>query len=279
MAWIPVQVRSCGSAYFLGADLPTCPAARAGVLSALGGPAVVVDRSPDPAVDVDCAAETGRALAFPGDIVPGVGAFAVERGLIAVREAVTAVRVRMAGVVAVARVPTAPGRSGQSGPVLLRFPEPPGPPADRIIGGVPVTLIDNGRTVVIARAEEFGVTGFETPTRLEYDHRLRHQVRRLLATVGDRAELCLVAPSDAGDGLAVRVFAGDRVHPAIGVRTTLAVGAAAARPGTVVARIFTARHRKLLRLEHPSGFLDVLPGECPSVTATTRLVLDGRIPA
>ena len=40
-----------------------------------------------------------------------------------------------------------------------------------VVGGVEVTLIDNGMPVVVLRAEDFGVTGAETPKELEANAR------------------------------------------------------------------------------------------------------------
>ncbi|KUL23340.1 PrpF domain-containing protein [Actinoplanes awajinensis] len=182
-------------------------------------------------------------------------------------------------------------------------------PASLIGGGVPATLIGGGVPVVLVAAAVLGVTGYETPARLEYDDRLRAALEALrlragrllgLGAVTDREvpELCLVAPPVAGGGLCVRMVVRGQVQPAIGFRSALSVAAAAALPGSVAAQMSRpARVAGLrtaatglrtgagavLRIEHPTGFLDVqtgVPGRpgANAVVTTARPLLDGRLP-
>src|SRR5215467_13111806 len=123
-------------AYFLGDDLPSTPAARDELLlRVMGSPdprqidgiggahpltskVAVIDRSADPEVDVDylflqVQVDAPRVSAEQpcGNILAGVGPFAIERGLVAASGPLTPVRIRMinTGAVAVVHVPTPDG--------------------------------------------------------------------------------------------------------------------------------------------------------------------------
>ncbi|MFC4063980.1 PrpF domain-containing protein [Actinoplanes subglobosus] len=313
---IPVQVLRGGrfkGAYFVASDLPADPIERDLLLPRLiGRPfpladrVAVVDRCAGSSADVDVRflACDGAAVTESrpcGDILAGAGPFAIERGLVAAGDGVTAVRVRVpaTGTHATVHVPTPGGRPAYAGAtavsgvpgtasrLLVEFGDaavlPTGRPADDL-GGVPVTLIDNGVPVALVEAAALGVTGHETPARLEYDEGLRHRVGRLRLLAGELIgavpTMCLLAPPAGGGSLATRTFLPQRVQPAIGFRAAVGVGAAATVPGSVAARLLRVADRAVvprdvMRLEHPTGFLDVVPGS--SAVTTARLLLEGRL--
>ncbi|BEL02429.1 4-oxalomesaconate tautomerase [Actinoplanes sichuanensis] len=309
---IPVQVLRGGrsrGAYFVGSDLPSDPAERDRLLprlldwpGPLAGRVAVVERTTE-GVDYRFLRVDGTTVTEPRpctDLLAGVGPFAVERGLVAADGGTTAVRVHMpaTGVDVTVHVRTPGGRPAYAGDtvvsgvpgtaarLLLEFGDavlPTGRVADDL-DGVPVTLVDNGVPVALADASALGVTGHETPARLEYDERLRHRVgrlRRLAADLlGAEPEMCLLAAPADGGSLATRTVRPHRVHTAIGLRAAVGVGAAATLPGSVAARLLRVADRAVvprdvLRLEHPTGFLDVVPGS--SAVSSARLVLDGRL--
>jgi 4-oxalomesaconate tautomerase len=127
-----------------------------------------------------------------GNILAGVGPFAIERGLVVAEDDTTEIRIRMlnSGAIAVARVQTPDGRvrydgdvaidgvPGTAAPIMLDFADvagsncgallPGGGPIDEF-DGVPVTCIDNGMPVVLIRATDVGKAGHETPAVLEDD--------------------------------------------------------------------------------------------------------------
>ncbi|GLW28019.1 PrpF domain-containing protein [Actinoplanes regularis] len=330
---IPVLVMRGGTAkagYFLAGDLPADPVERDRLLRTLlgaapvdgigTGRAVVVGPSTDPDADVDCR--------FPGEppdwsqLLAGVGPFAVERELVRAGPGVVPVRVRIpaTGTVATVHVPTREGRPeyagdtaisgvpGTAARVLIEFAPAAGStllPTGRVVeevAGVPVTLIGNGAPVALVAAAALGVTGYETPARLEYDERLRAGLEALRLRAGERLglgdvsarpepEICLIAPPGAGGGLCVRLFAPRRVHPSISIGSALAVAAAAALPGSAAAwsrrPAAAGVPRDVLRLELPDGYLDVRAevsgragaariGGC-AVVSTARLLLDGHV--
>ncbi|MCL2730835.1 MAG: 4-oxalomesaconate tautomerase, partial [Actinomycetia bacterium] len=121
-----------------------------------------------------------------GNILAGVGPFAVERGLVPSADGDTSVRIRMVntGDLVTATFPTpggAPrydgdtridGVPGTAAPVLLEF----GSPASGVFptgnvrdtfDGIDVTCVDNGMPVVVAAASDFGLSGYEPVAELE----------------------------------------------------------------------------------------------------------------
>ncbi|GLX99809.1 4-oxalomesaconate tautomerase [Actinoplanes sp. NBRC 101535] len=335
---VPVMILRGGTskgAYFLRDDLPSEPGARDRLLlSIMGSPdprqidgiggghpltskVAVVSRSADPAADVDylflqVQVEQARVSAEQpcGNILAGVGPFALESGLVTASGPVTPVRVRMVntGALAVVSVPTPDGRPEYSGDTALsgvpgtaarievEFRDTAGSVAPGLLptgresddlDGVPATLIDNGMPVVLIAASSVGVTGYETPTRLEYDERLRARIETLrlkageLMGLGDVSrttvpKMCLIAPPAHGGTLSTRMFIPHRVHTSIGVLAAVTVGTAVAMPGSVA---FTAISGTI-RLEHPGGFSDVvvdLAAGRSAVVSTARLLLQGRV--
>jgi 4-oxalomesaconate tautomerase len=335
---IPVLIMRGGTskgAYFLAGDLPADETGRdALLLSVMGSPdprqidgiggghpltskVAVIGRSGDPAADVDYlflqvhVDQPRVSVEQPcGNILAGVGPFAIERGLVPVAGDVTPVRVRMVntGALAVVSVPTPDGRVEYAGDTVLsgvpgsaarievEFRDTAGSvvagllPTGRVLDdldGVPATLIDNGMPVVLMTARSLGVTGRETPAGLEADGRLCRRVEALRLLAGElmglgdvRAstvpKMCLISPPANGGTLATRMFIPRRVHASIGVLAAVTVGTAVAMPGSVA----HTSHSGTIRLEHPSGFSDVvidLGAGRSAVVSTARLLLDGRV--
>lgn len=231
-----------------------------------------------------------------GNILAGVGPWAIENGLVQPAGPVTSVRIHMVNTasIAVAHVQTPGGRveyegdaridgvPGTAAAVPLDFLDvagsscgalfPTGRVEDRA-GGVAVTCIDNGMPVVILDAADFGKTGAETPGELEADVELRRRVEAIRLELGPRMNLgdvakktvpkmTLASPPRTGGALCTRTFIPHRVHEAIGVLGAVSVATAVAASGSVAARIAQrapAAHGSVDRMdiEHPSGFFTV----------------------
>ena len=227
-----------------------------------------------------------------GNILAGVGPFAIESGLVEAPGDLTRVRVHMVntGARAVARVQT-PGGSvayegdvridgvpGTAAPVSIEFLDvagsscgallPSGRPSDEI-DGYRVTCIDNGMPVVLLRADDFGVRGTEAPGELEANEDLTSTVEALrlkagammgLGDVRDKTvpKMSLLSRPRNGGAVSTRTFIPHRVHEAIGVLGSVSVATACLVPGSVASELVSlaaAGHR--LRVEHPTGFFDV----------------------
>ncbi|WP_328477740.1 4-oxalomesaconate tautomerase [Actinoplanes sp. NBC_00393] len=336
---VPVMILRGGTskgAYFLREDLPAAPEERDELLlSIMGSPdprqidgiggghpltskVAVVNRSADPEADVDylflqVQVDQPRVSAEQpcGNILAGVGPFAIERGLVAASgDTTAAVRVRMlnTGALAVVTVPVHDGRPVYTGDTALsgvpgtaarievEFRDTAGSvaagllPTGRVLDdldGVPATLIDNGMPVVLLTATSLGVTGYETPAELEADGRLRRRVEELRLAAGKLMglgevsattvpKMCLIAAPAQGGSLCTRMFIPHRVHSSIGVLAAVTVGTAVAMPGSVAHRETTGT----IRVEHPTGFTDVvidLDAGRSAIVSTARLLLDGRV--
>ena len=240
--------RHVEGAYFLAADLPADPAARDDLLlrimgspdsrqiDGIGGAhpltskVAVVSDSARPDADIDylfLQVGVGEATVSDrqncGNLLAGVGPFAVERGL--VRGSPVRIHMVNSGSLATATFPGTNGAvsydgdtaiagvPGTAAAVVLDFAGTAGsatgallpsghvtdvievpPPGDEPKGTpryITVTCLDNGMPVVVVPAAELGRTGYETVAELEADSGLGRQVRALLPP-----EDCVMSPQD-----------------------------------------------------------------------------------
>lgn len=221
--------------YFLAGDLPADAAERDDLLlRVMGSPdprqidgvggghpltskVAVVSPSPVPGVDVDylfLQVMVDQAVVTDkqncGNILAGIGPFAVERGLVPAQAGQahgdqahgdqTSVRIRMvnSGGIVTATFPTRGGRPrfdggtaidgvpGTAAAIVLDFADsgagasvfPTGNVTD-VFGGITVTCVDNGMPVVVVAASSLGKTGYEPVAVLESDEALNERVQEL----------------------------------------------------------------------------------------------------
>lgn len=304
--------------YFLGADLPSDRETRDRVLLAvmgspdrrqidgLGGAdpltskVAVVSPSSRPGIDVDflfCQVKVGEPAVDVtpncGNMLAGVGPFAIEQGLVLAGDPVTRVSIFMenSGNVAVATVQTPGGMvafdgdaridgvPGTAAPILLDFLDTAGSACGSLlptgnlmdtVGGVPVTLIDNGMPVVVLRAADLGRTGYEDRDALNADDDLKARLETirleagLLMNLGDVADkvvpkMCLVAPPAAGGTIATRTFIPHVCHASVGVLGAVTAATACVLEGTVAHDLanLPEGNPKRISVEHPSGEFSV----------------------
>jgi len=308
---------SSKGAYFLAGDLPEDGTVRDALLLAImGSPdprqidgiggadpltskVAVVRRSQRPDADVDYL----FLQVFPdkpvvsdaqncGNILAGVGPFAIERGLVAAGNGTTEVRIFMenSGETATAVVDTPDGVvsyrgdasiagvPGHHAPVPLMFGNiagsmcgallPSGNPVDRV-EGIDVTLIDNGMPCVILDAVALGVTGRESREELEANEALKRQLEAIRLAVGPMMNLgdvaaksvpkmTLVAPPAEGGVVATRSFIPHRCHASIGVLAAVSVATACLLPDGPAARRAVLPQGEIFVVEHPSGSVEVM---------------------
>jgi 4-oxalomesaconate tautomerase len=301
--------------YFLAADLPADPAERDDLLlRVMGSPdpaqidgiggahpltskVAVVSPSAVDGVDVDylfLQVMVDQPVVTDqqncGNILAGVGPFAVERGLVAADGDETRVRIRMVNTngIVTATFPTPGGRPRYDGPtaidgvpgtaaaIVLDFEDsgagasvfPTGNVTDTL-AGITVTCVDNGMPVVVAAAASFGKSGRESVAELEGDQELNRRVQELRLAAGKAMglgdvsattvpKISLVSPPAHGGTIGTRTFIPVRVHQSIGVLGAVSVGTAIMVPGAVghdLADLVPGRPR--LAIEHPSGALGV----------------------
>jgi 4-oxalomesaconate tautomerase len=246
-----------------------------------------------------------------GNILAGVGPFAVERGLAGVPDGAEQATVRVYMVntdsIATAVFPLADGVPDYSGTtaidgvpgvaamIRLDFEGiaggscgallPTGNAVD-VIAGIEVTMIDNGMPVVVIRASDLGVTGYESPEQLEADQPLRDKLEaiRLIAgplmnlgdvTISTVPKLTLVAPPRDGGNICTRTFIPHRCHEAIGVLGAVSVATAALLPGSPAASVAVLQgHIDRIVCEHPTGTFEASVEVSPSAGGSTA---DGSI--
>ena len=224
-----------------------------------------------------------------GNILAGIGPFAIERGLVAATGDETRVAIFMenTGQVAVATVRTPGGKvtytgeaaidgvPGTHAPVPLEFRDtagsscgallPTGNAVD-VVNGVPVTLIDNGMPCVVMKAQDVGITGYEDRDWLDNATELKARIEAIRLAVGERMNLgdvkeksvpkmMLVAPPKNGGAVTVRSFIPHRAHATIGVLGAVSVATACLIPGSPAAEVAAIPEgaRKTLSVEHPTG--------------------------
>jgi 4-oxalomesaconate tautomerase len=325
-------------AFFLADDLPADTAARdAFLLRVMGSPdprqidgmggadpltskVAVVSKSARPGVDIDylfLQVFVDQPIVTDaqncGNMLAGVGPFAIERGLFAATEDETRVAIFMVntGQIAVATVQTPggvptyegdariDGVPGSAAPIPLEFRDtagsscgallPTGNAAD-MIEGVACTLIDNGMPCVVFKAVDVGATGYEDRETLDAatDLKARIEAIRLkagpLMNLGDVTDksvpkMMLVAPPAHGGAVTVRSFIPHRAHATIGVLGAVSVATAclvAGSPAAEVAVIPEGR-RKTLSVEHPTGEMScVLELDDAGSVATAALLRTAR---
>jgi len=306
-------------AYFLADDLPDDPAERDPLLlKIMGSPdprqidgiggadpltskVAVVRKSVRANVDVDylfLQVFVDRAIVSDaqgcGNILAGVGPFALERGLVGPtgNETESVIFMENTGEIATATVTTAAGRPvyegnatiagvpGSAAPILLAFEGiagsscgallPTGHAVDTI-DGIAVTMIDNGMPVVVLAAADMGVSGEESPKALDANVELKARLEKIrlaagpLMNLGDVSgksvpKLTMVAPSRAGYALGTRTFIPHRCHATIGRVRRVSTATAALLPGSPANRVAVIPDgdRKTIAVGHPAGETSVV---------------------
>ena len=305
--------------YFLADDLPSDVSERDAVLlRVMGSPDVrqidgmggadpltskvaVVRASDRPGVDVDylfLQVFVDQAIVTDaqncGNILAGVGCFAIERGLVAAKGGETPVTIFMknTGQVAVARVATPGGHvnykgdaridgvPGGASPVPVTFKDtagsscgallPTGNAVDEV-EGTEVTMIDNGMPCVLMRASDMGISGDETPDELEANDALRERLEKIrlacgpLMNLGNVAEksvpkMTMVSAPRNGGAISTRTFIPHRCHKTIGVLGAVSVATACLTQGSpahALAKSGEGQERRL-SVEHPTGEMTVV---------------------
>ncbi len=300
--------------YFLATDLPTDTDARDRFLrSAMGSPDIrqidgmggadpltskvaVVQKSAREGVDVDylflqVAVDSPIVSEAQncGNILAGVGPFAIERGLVEARATQTPVAIYMknTGQTATVLVETPNGKvryegegridgvPGTASPVEIIFEDNAGAtcgallPSGNVvdtIDGVEVTLIDNGMPGVVMRAADMGITGRETREELDADAALKARIESIrlqagvLMGLGDVSKMpipkmTMVSPPTQGGCISTRTFIPHRCHASIGVLGAVSVASTCLLEGSVAASIAVLPEgkQKRMSIEHPIG--------------------------
>ncbi|MEX2354084.1 MAG: PrpF domain-containing protein, partial [Gammaproteobacteria bacterium] len=224
-----------------------------------------------------------------GNILAGVGPFAIETGMVKARQDKTVVRIYMenSGNRCELEVQTPGGQveyqgdaridgvPGTAAPVLCNYRDlagsacgallPTGNIID-IVDDVEVTCVDNGMPVVVLRARDFGISGYESSDELNANADLKQKLESIrlklgpimnLGDVKDKVvpKMSLIAPPRQGGHVATRTFIPHVCHSSIGVLGAVSVATACIMPDSVAEGIAVIPEGKIknISVEHPSG--------------------------
>jgi 4-oxalomesaconate tautomerase len=226
-----------------------------------------------------------------GNLLIGVGPFAIERGLVAAAGRHTVIRVHLVntGATVIVSVPTSggcvsyeggweiSGVPGRAAPIDAVFSDfcggrtgslfPTGSPVDHI-AGVTITAIDAAVCAIIAEAGELGIAGDESTQQLNSDREMleRLEILRLRAALamglGDvrgcvLPKVMLISKSGRAD-IRSRYFVPGSCHPTHAVSGAICLATAATVCETVVARLLARPfHAGPIAIEHPAGTLSI----------------------
>lgn len=251
-----------------------------------------------------------------GNLLSAIGPFALERGLIDVADGEAAVRILMrnTGGVAISHFQVAGGLPvysgdtaisgvpGTAGEISIDFLDiaggttgsllPTGNVVDEI-DGVAMTLVDNGMPAVVMKAEDLGVTGYESCADLEANETLRRRLESIrlqagpLMSLGEVADttipkLTMVAPPKTGGAVSTRTFIPHRCHQAIGVLGAVSVATACLLTGAPANEVAVV-DSSVVTMEHPTGNFDArveLDGHevlRAGIVRTARKLMDGTV--
>lgn len=305
--------------FFLADWLPRDTAARdKALIAALGSPhelqidglgggnsltskVAIVSRSAHADCDVDylfaqVSVDEARVDTKPncGNMLAGVGPFAIEQGLVGASDGPTT-KVRVFNVNTGARIDlqvcTAGGHvryegdvridgvQGTAAPVLMNFLDawgavtgqmfPTGRRVD-ILQNLEVTCIDAAQVMVLVRAADLGLSGSETPAQLDANADLMLRLESLRREAGHRMGMgdvsqsvlpkpVIVAPGALPGSIVSRYFTPQRCHRSHAVTGAIGVAAAMVLPGTVASDPNTRATAGVRRVEvqHPAGRIHV----------------------
>ena len=297
--WLPqdeaerdkVLVGAVGSSDLLALD-------GVGGSSTLTNKVAIVSRSSQPDCDVDylfaqlgVAARTVDTRPNCGNMLSGVGPFAIEQGLVAAQDGETTVRVynvntrsrievtvlTPGGKVRYEGDTVIDGVPGAAAPIRLNFLDawgavtgslfPTGQRIDRI-DGLDVSCIDAAMPLVMFRARDLGLGGRETPAELDANAALLERIERVRRLAGERMGLgdvsesvvpkpVIVSEGDDADSITSRYFTPRRCHAAHAVTGAIGVATAFALPGTVASGRGLRPGVRTLSVLHPQGRIGV----------------------
>lgn len=321
--------------YFHGRDMPGDLAARDRLLLAvmgspdfrqidgLGGATTltskvaIVTPSGRPGCDVDylfCQVDIEKPIVDTsppcGNMLAGVGPFAIETGLIPAVDGETIVRIydvnTTSRIEAIVQTPggqvrydgnaAIDGVPGTAAPILLNFMDIVGAKTGSMlptgslretIDGIDVSCVDVAMPMVMMLATDLGLTGTETPAELDANTVLLARIESIRLEAGRRMgfgdvsdlvipKVGILSPPHHGGTITSRYLTPHRTHAAHAVTGALCVSAALVVEGSVAydVAVRPPGNPRTILIEHPSGYSDVrleTSGEGPA----TRVVRAG----
>lgn len=282
----------------------------------------MLSRSDDDWADIDyffaqVSVEDGTVDFKPtcGNILSGVGPAAVEMGLMPPQDGETTVNIRAVntgarvtakvqtpgGIVAYAGDAAIDGVPGTAAPVALQFMDTIGGatgaflPTGNLIdtfGGVNVTCMDVAMPMVIAKADSFGLTGYESAEALNDNADFFAAMEAVRIKAGEAMgikgvaqsvtpKFGLLVPAQDGGTIATRYFMPWKSHPTMAVTGAQCLASCVLTPGSVAEGMAARSNDRpaTATLEHASGQIDVLVDYDLTADGIDLRSTSGQIPA
>jgi len=258
-----------------------------------------------------------------GNILSGIGPYAIEQGMVKAGDGETTVRIRLVntGALVDAAIQTPGGRvnyegntaidgvPGTAAPVVLNFVEATGsktgalfPTGQRTeeIEGVAVSLVDATMPAMILKAEDAGVTGYESAAELDANRAFFAFVEGLRLEAGRRMglgdvsksvvpKIMVLAPPRRGGVITSRYLVPMKTHTAHAVTGAITLACCVGAEGTVADGLADRSRivNDAMEIEHPSGAIGValklhdtgnkVEVESAGIIRTTRLLFSGQV--
>jgi 4-oxalomesaconate tautomerase len=258
-----------------------------------------------------------------GNMLCGVASAAVEMGIIKASDPQTSVRIHAVntGARVHATIETPDGECdydgaaqidgvpGTAAPVRLSFMDTVGSATGKllptgnaidVIDGLEVSCVDVAMPIVIARAADLGLTGYETRDELDANRSFYERIEPIRIEAGKRMgmgdvttsvmpKFAIVSSPRDGGNLSARYFMPWTCHPSMAVTGSQCLAACLLTPGTVADGIgrLPNENPAPIAIEHPSGKIDVLVDversdagadiRSAGLVRTTRLLARGEV--
>ena len=261
----------------------------------------IVSKSTRPGIDVDylfAQVDIGKPIVDTapscGNMLAGVAPFAIETGMIPAKDGETYVMIYNVNTEArIEAVVQTPGRKvqyagnaridgvpGTAAPIILNFMDVVGAVSGKmlptgnvrdVIDGIDVTCIDVAMPMIMMRAKDFGLTGYEGRAEINANKALFAKIEPIRLEAGRRMgfgdvsdkvipKVGLLSPPRDGGTIASRYLTPHALHAAHAVTGAVCVATACALEGTIAYELATPDNSnpRTIWIEHPSGMVDVL---------------------
>ena len=256
-----------------------------------------------------------------GNILAGVGPFALEKGLVHATGEETRIVVRMLNSNKICELviqtpnekitysgnAVIDGVKGSSAPITCVYTDLAGsvtgallPTGNEIdtVDEIELTCIDNGMPVVLMRATDLGVTGYESPDKLDSNIELKKKLESIRLQIGPKMNLgdvggaavpkmCIISEAKKGGLLNTRTFIPYECHKSIGVLGAVSVATACLLTNSVVGDLANLAEGNFQSIEHPAGELSIslevdkthepIVVKSAGVLRTARLLSNGQL--
>lgn len=260
----------------------------------------VVGKSARPGVDVDyhfCQVDIHKPLVDTnpscGNMLAGVGPFAIESGMVEAKDGETRVVIfdvnTQSKIEAVVQTPgrevnyegdaRIDGVPGSAAPVILNFMDIVGSKTGKMlptghamekIDGIDVSLVDVCMPMMLLRAADVGLTGYEGRKEIDGNKELLARLEKLRMEAGRRMgfgdvsdkvipKIGLLSPPRGDGSITSRYLTPHALHAAHAVTGGCCVSTACALEGSVAHELvrMPPGNPRTIWIEHPTGMLDI----------------------